>query len=133
MPTGQIWRTRILELPALERGQVDSRRSPSVGCGNPREQGIQGTTMAIEATRKSEIIKDNAINDGDTGSPEVQIAVLTEHITNLTVHLKAHKKDFATRRGLLTMVGRRSRLLRYLRNKSMDRYTATVTKLGLRR
>jgi len=89
--------------------------------------------MAIEAARKLEIIKEHAIHEGDNGSPEVQIAVLTEHILNLTEHLKKHKKDFATRRGLLTMVGRRSRLLRYLRGASPDRYQAIVAKLGLRR
>lgn len=89
--------------------------------------------MAIEATRKLELIKEHGLTDGDTGSPEVQIAVLTEHITNLTAHLKQHKKDFATRRGLLKMVGRRSRLLRYLRGKSPERYRAIVAKLGLRR
>jgi small subunit ribosomal protein S15 len=89
--------------------------------------------MAIASDRKSEIIKEFGAKEGDTGSPEVQIAVLTEHITNLTEHLKVHKKDFATRRGLLTMVGRRSRLLRYLRGKSPERYKNIVSKLGLRR
>jgi len=89
--------------------------------------------MAIEANRKSELIQEHARKDGDTGSPEVQIAVLTEHITNLTAHLKQHKKDFATRRGLLKMVGRRSRLLRYLRSKSPERYREILAKLGLRR
>lgn len=89
--------------------------------------------MAIKADEKQALIKENAINEGDTGSPEVQIAVLTGHITNLTTHLQTHKKDFATRRGLLTMVGRRSRLLRYLRRKSPERYQAIVNKLGLRR
>lgn len=89
--------------------------------------------MAIKADQKQAIIKENAINDGDTGSPEVQIAVLSGHIANLTEHLKVHKKDFGTRRGLLTMVGRRSRLLRYLRRKSPERYQAIVNKLGLRR
>jgi len=89
--------------------------------------------MAIQAERKQEVIKEHALKEGDTGSPEVQIAVLTAHITNLTDHLKKHKKDFATRRGLLTMVGRRSRLLRYLRRKSPERYQAIVNKLGLRR
>ncbi|MCL4158223.1 UNVERIFIED_CONTAM: hypothetical protein GTU68_048008 [Idotea baltica] len=88
--------------------------------------------MAIEAARKLEIIKEHAIQEGDTGSPEVQIAVLSEHINNLTDHLKEHKKDFATRRGLLTMVGRRSRLLRYLRKNAHDRYVAIVAKLNLR-
>ena len=89
--------------------------------------------MAIKAAHKQELIKEHAIKDGDTGSPEVQIAVLSSHITNLTEHLKVHKKDFATRRGLLTMVGRRSRLLRYLRRKSPERYQEIVNKLGLRR
>ena len=89
--------------------------------------------MAITADRKSEIIKEYGTKEGDTGSPEVQIAVLTEHIRNLTEHLKVHKKDFGTRRGLLAMVGRRSRLLRYLRSKSPERYKEIVSKLGLRR
>lgn len=88
--------------------------------------------MAIEAARKQAIIQEYAIKDGDTGSPEVQIAVLSEHISNLTEHLNRHKKDFATRRGLLTMVGRRRSLLRYLRNKSPERFQAIVAKLGLR-
>ena len=89
--------------------------------------------MAIAAERKGEIIKDFATKDGDTGSPEVQIALLTEHIRNLTEHLKVHKKDYASRRGLLKMVGRRSRLLRYLRDRSPDRYRAILERLGLRR
>jgi small subunit ribosomal protein S15 len=89
--------------------------------------------MAIESARKLEIIKEHGLKDGDTGSPEVQIAVLSEHINNLTEHLKQHKKDFATRRGLLKMVGRRSRLLRYLRGKSPERYRAIIAKLGIRR
>lgn len=89
--------------------------------------------MAIESGRKREIIQEHARVEGDTGSPEVQIAVLTEHINNLTTHLKQHKKDFGTRRGLLKMVGRRSRLLRYLRGKSPERYREIIAKLGLRR
>ena len=89
--------------------------------------------MAIKAEQKLELIKEHAINEGDTGSPEVQIAVLSGHIANLTEHLKHHKKDFGTRRGLLTMVGRRSRLLRYLRTKSPKRYQSIVSKLRLRR
>jgi len=88
--------------------------------------------MAIAADRKAELIKEFATKDGDTGSAEVQIAVLSEHIKNLTVHLKAHKKDFATRRGLLTMVGRRSRFLKYLRRTAPARYTAIIKRLGLR-
>ena len=89
--------------------------------------------MAIAADRKAEIIKEFALEEGDNGSPEVQIALLTEDIKNLTEHLKVHRKDFTSRRGLLIMVGRRSKLLRYLRRKSPDRYTAIVQKLGLRR
>ncbi|MCA8980656.1 MAG: 30S ribosomal protein S15 [Planctomycetes bacterium] len=89
--------------------------------------------MAIAADRKKELIKEYARNEGDTGSPEVQIAVLTEHIKNLTEHLKVHKKDFATRRGLLTMVGQRSKFLKYLRNSDPDRYTSIIQRLGLRR
>ena len=89
--------------------------------------------MAIEAERKQALIKEFAIQDGDNGSPEVQIAILTEHIRNLTEHLKIHKKDFTTRRGLLIMVGRRSKFLRYLRRKSPTRYQEIVTRLGLRR
>ncbi len=89
--------------------------------------------MAITAERKAEIIKEYAIVDGDTGSAEVQIAVLTEHIKNLTTHLQGHKKDFATRRGLLKMVGRRSKFLKYLRNKSPERYQDIIQRLGLRR
>ena len=89
--------------------------------------------MAIEAARKAEIIKDFATESGDTGSPEVQIALLSEHIRNLTEHLKVHKKDFTTRRGLLVKVGSRSKLLRYLRKTAPDRYQAVIERLGLRR
>jgi len=89
--------------------------------------------MAVAAERKAELIRDFAIKDGDTGSPEVQIAVLTENIKNLTEHLKSHRKDFTSRRGLLMMVGRRSKLLRYLRRKSPARYQEIVQRLGLRR
>ncbi len=89
--------------------------------------------MAIAADRKAEIIQEFATSEGDTGSPEVQVALLTEHIRNLTEHLKVHRKDFITRRGLLVMVGQRSRLLRYVRGKSPERYTRIVQRLGLRR
>ena len=89
--------------------------------------------MAITADRKKEIIAEHATHEGDTGSPEVQVAVLTEHIRNLTAHLKVHRKDFTTRRGLLMMVGQRSKLLRYLRGKSPQRYQDIVKSLGLRR
>ena len=89
--------------------------------------------MSITAERKQEIIGEYATNKGDTGSPEVQVAILSERITNLTDHLKIHKKDFHSRRGLLMMVGQRRRLLDYLDNKNSDRYKELIKRLGLRR
>jgi small subunit ribosomal protein S15 len=89
--------------------------------------------MAIETARKAELIKEFGQEAGDNGSTEVQIALLSEDVNNLTEHLKIHKKDFTTRRGLLQKVGRRSKLLRYLRSKDVERYTAIINKLGLRR
>lgn len=89
--------------------------------------------MSITAERKQELIKEFAKSDGDTGSPEVQIAVLSERIRNLTEHMKIHKKDFHSRRGLLMMVGQRRRLLNYLKKKEMSRYAAIIERLGLRR
>ncbi len=89
--------------------------------------------MSITADRKEVLIKEFATHEGDTGSPEVQVAILTERITNLTEHLKAHRKDFASRRGLLMMVGQRRRLLDYLRRKDAARYQQLIGRLGLRR
>jgi small subunit ribosomal protein S15 len=89
--------------------------------------------MAVPAVRKSEVITQFAQKKGDTGSPEVQVALLTENITGLTEHLKTHRKDYTSRRGLLVMVGRRSKLLKYLRNEHPERYKALIEKLGLRR
>lgn len=89
--------------------------------------------MSITPERKRDVMKDFATKTEDTGSPEVQVAVLTERIGNLTEHLKAHKKDFASRRGLLMMVGRRRRLLDYLRRKEQSRYQVLIERLGLRR
>ncbi len=89
--------------------------------------------MAIVAQRKTEIIEQFASKKGDNGSPEVQVALLTENIKNLTEHLKVHRKDYSTRRGLLVMVGARSKLLKYLRAKSPERYQALIDRLGLRR
>jgi len=83
--------------------------------------------------RKDEIIKKHAKHEGDTGSAEVQIALLTERINHLTEHFKFHKKDFAGRRGLLKLVGRRRSLLAYLRNKDIERYRNIVKELGLRK
>ena len=89
--------------------------------------------MSITAERKQELIGEYATKKGDTGSPEVQVAILSERITNLTDHSKIHKKDFHSRRGLLMMVGQRRRLLDYLDAKNSDRYKELVTRLGLRR
>ena len=89
--------------------------------------------MSITAERKSELIKEYATREGDTGSPEVQVAVLTERIVNLTEHLKTHKKDFHSRRGLLIMVGQRRRLLDYVKGKDQNRYEDLIKRLGLRR
>ena len=89
--------------------------------------------MSITAERKQELIADFATGTGDTGSPEVQVAVLTERIANLTQHLKTHAHDFHSRRGLLMMVGRRRRLLDYLKKKNFSRYETVVKRLGLRR
>lgn len=82
---------------------------------------------------KTDTIQKYAQSKGDTGSPEVQIALLTDRINHLTGHLKTHKKDYTSRRGLLVMVGRRTKLLKYLRLSQPERYAAVVEKLGLRR
>jgi small subunit ribosomal protein S15 len=89
--------------------------------------------MALLKDERTEIIKDNARSDGDTGSPEVQVAILTRRITELTEHFKTHPKDHHSRRGLLLLVGRRRRLLEYLRREDIERYRALIAKLGLRR
>lgn len=89
--------------------------------------------MSITAERKSELIREFAQGDGDTGSPEVQVAILTERINNLTEHFRGHKKDLHSRRGLLMMVSRRRRLLDYLKRKDAERYAAVIQRLGLRK
>jgi small subunit ribosomal protein S15 len=89
--------------------------------------------MALDAAVKQAIIKEYATHEGDTGSPEVQIAVLSQRILDLTEHLKMHKHDHHTRRGLLAMVGRRKRMLKYLADTDIDRYRQLIERLGLRR
>jgi len=83
--------------------------------------------------RKDDLVRDFAVHPGDTGSPEVQVAVLTERIKYLTTHLKANKHDFHTRRGLLMLVGQRRRHLRYLNNRDVNRYRELIARLGLRK
>ncbi len=82
---------------------------------------------------KEEIIAEYKLNDGDTGSPEIQVALITERVRHLTEHLKVHKKDHASRRGLLMLVGQRSRLLRYVNGKDRNRYLSLIKRLGIRR
>ena len=89
--------------------------------------------MSITTKRKQELISEYATQNGDTGSPEVQVAILSERISNLTEHLKVHKKDHHSRRGLLIMVGQRRRLLDYLSNKKIERYQDLIKRLDLRR
>lgn len=89
--------------------------------------------MTITAERKAEVIKTNATAKGDTGSPEVQIAILSERIANLTEHFKTHAKDHHSRRGLLKLVSNRRRLLDYLKKKDSARYSALIAKLGIRK
>jgi small subunit ribosomal protein S15 len=108
--------------------------------GNPsarRCTGTHGTTLgvhvALEAAVKQSIIKEYATAEGDTGSPEVQVAVLTQRIKDLTEHMKEHKHDYHTQRGLLAMVGRRKRMLTYLKNTDIARYRSLIERLGLRR
>jgi small subunit ribosomal protein S15 len=89
--------------------------------------------MALLKERKSALIDDHRRSETDTGSPEVQVAILSKRIEELTEHLKTHKKDHASRRGLLQMVGRRRRLLDYLKREDIERYRALIARLGLRR
>jgi small subunit ribosomal protein S15 len=89
--------------------------------------------MSVTAERKQELINDNARQSGDTGSPEVQVAILTERISNLTEHFKTHAKDNHSRRGLLMLVNKRRSLLDYLKREDNARYAALIAKLGLRK
>ena len=88
--------------------------------------------MPLQIERKSSLIEEHKTHDTDTGSPEVQVALLTARINQLTEHLKVHKKDFHSRRGLMMMVGRRRRMLTYLSGRDINRYRALVARLGIR-
>ncbi len=106
----------------------------SARTGTPKHhRRVSLARMALLKDEKQQIIGEHATTKGDTGSPEVQVAVLTRRIGELTEHLKTHPKDHHSRRGLLVMVGRRRRLLEYVRRKDVDRYRALISKLGLRR
>lgn len=89
--------------------------------------------MALDTATKQEIIKEYATHEGDTGSPEVQVALLTRRITDLTEHFKDHKQDHHSRRGLLLLVGQRRRMLKYLTKVDIERYRSLIKRLGLRR
>jgi small subunit ribosomal protein S15 len=89
--------------------------------------------MSVTNEKKLEIISENKTHETDTGSPEVQVAILTERIKNLTEHFKTHKKDHHSRRGLLMLVGQRKSMLNYLKKKDISRYRALIEKLGLRK
>jgi small subunit ribosomal protein S15 len=89
--------------------------------------------MSIDKARKAEIVAKHSLHEGDTGSPEVQVALLTERITHLTGHLQEHKKDFHTRHGLLKLVGQRRRMLDYLKDRDIESYRDVIRLLGLRR
>ena len=97
----------------------------------PRMEKVAG--MSIEQETKTKIVEENRLHDSDTGSAEVQIALLTARINELTEHLSTHRKDHSSRRGLLRMVGQRNSLLKYLAKTSPDRYKAIIQKLGLRK
>ena len=119
---------------------LSERQVTGVGlcaCSTPRVRTPQSTplreTMALEAAVKQQIMKDYATAEGDTGSPEVQVAVLTKRIAEHTEHLKVHKHDHHSRRGLLLLVGRRRRLLNYVQKKDINRYRSLIERLGLRR
>lgn len=100
---------------------------------NPGPESRPRGTMSIEQDTKQKIIAEYATHEGDTGSPEVQIALLSHRIAHLTEHLKTHKHDHHSRRGLLLLVGRRRRLLNYVAKNDIERYRSLIDRLGLRR
>jgi small subunit ribosomal protein S15 len=105
----------------------------SAAASGPVTTTKEGPTLPLDSELKKEIIAVHATTEGDTGSPEVQVALLTRRITDLTEHLKVHKHDHHSRHGLLLLVGRRRRLLQYLSREDISRYRALIEKLGLRR
>src|SRR6187200_1060732 len=124
-PTGRLFR-----LP-FDRPRIKSARASGVGHRAMRRKGIP--SMALESDVKKAIIDQYATHPGDTGSPEVQVAMLTQRIKDLTEHLKEHKHDHHSRRGLFLLVGQRRRLLGYLQDIDIARYRSLIERLGLRR
>lgn len=105
----------------------------SVGGKAPNFNKRKEKKMSLEKEQKQQIIKDFAVNAKDTGSPEVQIAILTEKIKSLSAHMKSHPQDFHSRRGLMKRVAKRSRLLKYVKESDAKRYDSLITRLGLRK
>jgi small subunit ribosomal protein S15 len=120
--------TALDDIPARPLSEADGPRA-----GLPRHANRKGSTMSITAERKTALIKEHGHQSGDTGSPEVQVAILTERINNLTEHFKTHTKDNHSRRGLLKMVSQRRSLLDYVKGKDEPRYRTLIEKLGIRR
>jgi small subunit ribosomal protein S15 len=118
------------DIPACPKKQIESGLANAGRACSELEKGL---TMSITAERKTALVTEHAIKQGDTGSPEVQIAILTERITNLTDHFKTHVKDNHSRRGLLKMVSTRRSLLDYVKKKDEARYRSIIERLGIRR
>jgi small subunit ribosomal protein S15 len=114
-------------------GDVNRRRVRRLGAPGIGHSAARGGTVALTKDKKSALIGEYRIHDKDTGSPEVQVAILSERITYLTEHFKAHAKDHHSRRGLLKLVGQRRRLLDYLRSKDSERYAEIIKRLGIRK
>jgi small subunit ribosomal protein S15 len=112
---------------------LSDRAGRHPGPATVNRKTVRNHPMSISAERKQELINEYATKSGDTGSPEVQVAILTERITNLTEHFKTHGKDNHSRRGLLKMVSQRRRLLDYVKSADEDRYQKLINRLGIRR
>ena len=126
---GPQWAARANTLTYKNTSEGGGRRPRRVG---DRTVGGQQNAMPLQPETKAEIIEEHRTHEGDTGSPEVQVALLTQRIRDLTEHLKVNKHDYHSRRGLLKMVGQRRRMLRYLNRTSPERYRVLIEKLGLR-
>ena len=123
----------IIYWSAIALNHSSALRSPTIAVLSGIFKIRRSFHMAITQQRKNELIAEFRVHDTDTGSPEVQVAVLTAEINALNAHLATHKKDFHSQRGLLKMVGKRRHLLKYLRNTDVARYRELITRLGLRR